>query len=151
MCLGLLPALAGCSSWFGDALQDPEVRLVKIDVVKAKLLEQHFLLRFRIDNPNAVSLPVRGLSYDVLLNDIPFTEGESSEWFTVPAHGSQTFTVPVTTNLWRHVKSIVRMLDDPNAPIRYRLRGEVKLGMMFGQHVQVSRVGEIIPGDYLPE
>lgn len=149
MSLGLM--LTGCSSWFGDPPEDPEVRLVDIEIVKARLLEQHFLLRFRVDNPNATSLPVESLSYDVLLNDIPFAEGESHKRFTVPAHGSQTFSVPVTTNLWRHAKSIVRMFDKPDAPIRYRLRGEVKLGMLFGRRVQVYRIGEIIPGEYLPE
>jgi LEA14-like dessication related protein len=141
---------AGCSTWFGAALQDPEVRLVKVDVVKARLLEQRFMLRFRIDNPNGVSLPVRGLIYDIYLNDIPLAEGEFTHHISVPAHGHETFEIPVRTNLWRHVKGMVRMLEEPEAPIRYRLRGELKTGMLFG-HVQVLRIGEIIPGDYLPE
>src|SRR5690606_41335813 len=51
-CLFLLLALPGCSSWFGAAFIEPEVRLVRVDVIKAKLLEQRFSLRFRIDNPN---------------------------------------------------------------------------------------------------
>ena len=32
-CLFLLLALPGCSSWFGDAFIEPEVRLVKVDVI----------------------------------------------------------------------------------------------------------------------
>ena len=40
--------------------KDPDVQLIKVDVVKARLLEQEFRLRFRIDNPNGVSLPVDG-------------------------------------------------------------------------------------------
>ncbi|WP_313515402.1 LEA type 2 family protein [Pseudomonas sp.] len=140
----------GCSSWFRDALKDPEVRLVKVEVVKARLLEQRFLLRFRIDNPNPVSLSVRGLIYDIYLNDIPLAEGEFNQHVSVPAHGHETFEIPVTTNLWRHVKGMVKMLEEPDAPIHYRLKGEVKTGI-FGHNVQVLRIGEIIPGDYLPE
>ncbi|AYF85743.1 LEA type 2 family protein [Pseudomonas sp. JS3066] len=143
--------LSGCSTWISDSFQDPDVRLLKVDVVRAKLLEQQFVLRFRIDNPNDVSLPVRGLVYTVHLNEVKLASGESSTWFTVPAHGSQTFEVPVRTNLWRHMKYIVKLLEKPDEPIKYRLQGEVKTGLMFGKSVHLSRNGEIIPGSYIPE
>ncbi len=148
---GLCMSLWGCAGWFGGDFQSPDVHLVKVDVIKAKLLEQQFSLRFRIDNPNDSDLPVRGLVYDIQLNDIKLAEGESSEWFTVPAHGRTEFEVPVRTNLWRHVKSIVKSLEEPDQPIRYRLRGEVKTGLFFGRNVHMQRNGEIIPGDYIPE
>ncbi|WP_322981524.1 LEA type 2 family protein [Pseudomonas sp. C11] len=151
MFLGLTSGLAGCSTWMTGGFKDPDVRLIKVDVIKAKLLEQEFRLRFRIDNPNGVSLPVRGLDYDVTLNDIPLAEGSSSEWFTVPAHGHHTFEIPVRTNLWRHVRQVVKMLEKPNKPIRYSLKGEVKTGMLFSRSVHMSRNGEIIPGDFIPE
>ncbi|MBT8764621.1 LEA type 2 family protein [Metapseudomonas boanensis] len=146
-----LSGLSGCSTWVTGSFQDPEVRLVKVDVIRAKLLEQQFVLRFRIDNPNDVNLPVRGLAYTVHLNDIKLASGESSTWFTVPAHGHQTFDVPVRTNLWRHMKQIVKLLEKPDQPIKYRLEGEVKTGLMFGKSVHLTRNGEIIPGSYIPE
>ena len=149
--LGLLISLSGCSSWLADDFRDPEVRLLKVDVIKAKLLEQKFLLRFRVDNPNDISLPIRGLNYSVKLNGVLLAEGESSKSFTVPAHGQQTFDVPVRTNLWRHLKRIVNLLEDPDQPISYQLQGEVKTGLMFGRSVHLQRNGEIIPGNYIPE
>ena len=149
--IGLHAGLSGCAGWFSGDFQDPEVRLVKVDVIKARLLEQRFSLRFCIDNPNDVDLPVRGLAYDVRLNGIQLAEGESSEWFTVPSHGRSEFEVPVRTNLWRHVKQIVKALEDPDQPIRYSLSGEVKTGLFFGRNVHMRRDGEIIPGDYIPE
>lgn len=149
--LGLCAALPGCASWFSEEFIDPEVRLLKVDVVKARLLEQRFILRFRIDNPNDDSFPVRGLNYSVQLNGVPLASGESREWFNVPARGHQVFNVPVRTNLWRHLKDVVRALEDPEQPIRYSLRGEVKTGLLFGRSVHVARNGEIIPGNYIPE
>ena len=151
MFFGLLSGLTGCSTWMTGGFKDPDVQLIKVDVVKARLLEQEFRLRFRIDNPNGVSLPVRGLDYNVHLNGIQLAEGYSNEWFTVPAHGHHTFDVPVRTNLWRHLKGVVEALEEPEAPIRYRLRGEVKTGLLFGRSVHLQRNGEIIPGDYIPE
>ena len=149
--LGLFVSLGGCSSWLTDDFRDPEVRLLKVDVVKAKLLEQKFVLRFRIDNPNDISLPIRGLNYNVKLNGVLLAEGQSDKSFTVPARGHQTFEVPVRTNLWRHLKRIVNSLEDPDEPISYQLQGEVKTGLMLGRSVHLQRNGEIIPGNYIPE
>ena len=149
--LGLLLCFAGCSSLISDDLRDPSVRLLKVDVVKAKLLEQKFVLHFRIDNPNNMSLPVRFLHYKVRLNGVPLAEGESDRDFVIPAKGHQNFQIPVRTNLWRHLKQIVNLLEDPNEPISYQLQGEVKTGLMFGRSVHLERNGEIIPGNYIPE
>ncbi|MBD9416444.1 LEA type 2 family protein [Pseudomonas sp. PDM16] len=149
--IGLQAGLTGCTSWFSGDFQDPEVHLVKVDVIKAKLLEQQFSLRFRVVNPNGFELPIRGLSYDIELNGIPLTEGESSEWINVPAHGRREFEVPVRTNLWRHLKGVVKALEDTDKPISYRLRGKVKTGVLFGRNVHLQRNGEIIPSDYIPE
>lgn len=143
--------LSGCASWFGDDFQSPEVRLLKVDVIKARLLEQRFSLRFRVDNPNASDLPIRSLAYAIQLNDVPLAEGESSQWLRVPAGGHAEFDVPVRTNLWRHLKGVVEALKEPEEPIRYRLRGEVKTGLLFGRSVHLQRNGEIIPGDHIPE
>ncbi|MBQ1557653.1 MAG: hypothetical protein IIZ69_05665, partial [Pseudomonas sp.] len=54
MFLGLLSGLTGCSTWVTGSFKDPDVQLINVDVVKARLLEQEFRLRFRIDNPNGV-------------------------------------------------------------------------------------------------
>lgn len=149
--LSLLMAVNGCSTWFTGDFTAPKVHLVKVDIVKAKLIEQRFMLHFRIENPNDFSLPIRGLSYNVSLNNIKLAEGQTSTWFTVPAHGRETFKVPVNTNLWRHLKRVVKMLERPDQPIRYQLSGEVETGLMFGKSVHVQREGEIIPGNYIPE
>ncbi|WP_341303336.1 LEA type 2 family protein [Pseudomonas sp. TMP25] len=151
MLFGLISGLGGCSSLSSGDFKDPEVRLVNVDVVKAKLLEQQFMLRFRIDNPNSFSLPVRGLDYAVYLNQVKLAEGESNASFTVPAHGHHSFNVPVRTNLWRHLRQIVKALEKPDEPIPYRFQGAVKTGWLFGRSVHMSRNGEIIPGNHIPE
>lgn len=149
--LGLLAGVSGCSTWMGGGFEEPEVRLTHVEVVRARLLEQEFLLQFRIDNPNDRSLPVRGLVYHLELNDIELARGETSAWLNVPGNGHAYYEVPVHTNLWRHMKYMVRLLERPERPIRYRLDGELKTGLMFGRRVQIAREGEIIPVDYLPE
>ncbi|MCL7462078.1 LEA type 2 family protein [Pseudomonas sp. NW5] len=144
LAIGLLP---GCSL-LRHTLEAPEVRLVDIELVRARLLEQQFLLHFRADNPNNVRLPIRGLSYTVYLEDKKLAHGDASQHFSIPAHGSSEFTVPVHSNLWRHLRTLMRRLEDPEQPLRYRLEGEVRTGL-FGSRFSLQRSGEVTPGDYL--
>ncbi|WP_437882009.1 LEA type 2 family protein [Pseudomonas sp. LRF_L74] len=146
-----LGLLSGCSTWFTSDFQDPEIRLLDVEVIKARLLEQRLNLHFRIDNPNDSRLPVRKLLYSLELDGIPLAEGESREWFTVKAHGHKTFVVPVRTNVWRHLKDLAKALESPDTPIRYRFTGAVQTGLLFGRTVHLVRNGEIIPDDYIPE
>jgi LEA14-like dessication related protein len=151
MMLVLLSGVAGCSTWFSGDFQDPRVQLSDVEIIKARLLEQQFMLRFRIDNPNEQSLPVRGLVYTVRLNEIELATGESSGWTTVPGNSFEYYEVPIYTNLWKHMKYIVRLLEKPDQPIAYRLDGELKTGLMLGRRVHISTNGEIIPGNFIPE
>ncbi len=149
--LGLLCGLAGCSTWLTGTFKDPEIQLLKVDTVKARLLEQQFLLRFRIDNPNRTCLPIRGLDYEIFLEDIRLTKGSSRKWLTVPANGREEFDVLITTNLWRNLRDIVKLLREPNRPIHYQLRGTAKTGLLFGRRVPITHNGEITPGNYLQD
>ncbi|GLK89566.1 LEA type 2 family protein [Pseudomonas turukhanskensis] len=148
--LGLFSGLSGCS-WFAGDLQDPTVRLQKVDVVKAKLTEQEFVLHLRLDNPNDSDLPIRGLTFSLYLNDIKLADGESDVWATVPANGHRTLKIPLRTNLWRNLRPIAKMLENHDKPIRYRFYGVADTGVIFGPSVHLERNGEIIPGDFISE
>ncbi|SEE54590.1 LEA type 2 family protein [Pseudomonas coleopterorum] len=143
--IGLLSVLAltGCATWFTGNYEDPKVHLVKVEVVKANLLQQRFILRFRIDNPNRRSLPVRGMSYSVRLEDMLLSEGETSDWFSVAGRSGEYYEVPVRTNLWQHVRELSKLLKHPDRPIRYELRGELRTGVLFGHDVVLNHTGEI--------
>lgn len=141
--------MSGCSTWFSRDFQEPEVQLTHVELVYARLLEQEFLLEFRVDNPNDRSLPVRGISYSLSLNDIPLGRGQSNQWLTVPANGSVRLKLRAHTNLWRHIKSVSALLKKPDQPIRYALEAELKTGLMFNKKIPVRHQGSFTPGDYL--
>lgn len=149
--LMLTLSLGGCASWFSDDSVDPAVHLVNVEVVRAKLLEQKFILHFRIDNPNDSDLTVRGLEYRIHLDDLLLAEGEHENWFTVGPKRSAYFKVPIRTNLWPQVKEVVKMLKNSNQPIPYRLQGEMETGLFIAHYVHLERNGVIIPADLIPE
>jgi len=149
--LALTLGLSGCASWFEDDAPPPHVALVKVEVVRAKLLEQKFKLYFRVDNRDDADLTVRGLIYKVTLGRLLLTEGESNEWLTVPPRGHAFFKISVRTNPWPQIRDVVQMLKNPDRPVPYRLEGELKTGLFIGNDVRVDHNGEIIPGDFIPE
>jgi len=143
--------LGGCASWFTDDARDPAVHLVKVEVVRAKLLEQKFILHFRIDNPNDSDLTVRGLEYRIHLADMLLAEGEHEHWITVNPKSSAFYKVPIRTNLWPKVKEVVKMLKNPHQQIPYRLEGEMETGLFIAHYVHLARNGVIIPADLITE
>ena len=149
--LALMFGLSGCASWFEDDSPPPHVSLVKVEVVRAKLLDQKFMLYFRIDNPNDDSLTIRGMEYRIHLSQFLLAEGETEQWFSVDPKSSSYFQVPIRTNLWQHLREMVKLLKKPDQPIPYRLEGTLETGLFFGKDVHLSHYGEIIPGDFIPE
>jgi LEA14-like dessication related protein len=147
----LLSLLNGCSSVRVSDYQEPQVHLLKVEVVKAKLLQQDFKLHFRVENPNNGSMLVRSLRYKIMLNDLILAEGESTDWFVVAGHSQKNFMVPIRTNLWKDLKPLAKMLKKTDQPIKYRLEGKLKTGFLFRHNVRIGRNGEIIPGDFIPE
>lgn len=147
LCLGL----GGCASWFTSDEPDPEVHLVKVEVVRAKLMEQRFVLHFRIDNRNDSDLTVRGLEYRVHLGGILLAEGEHEHWITVNPKSSRFYKVPIRTNLWPNVKDLVKQLKNSPQGIPYRLEGEMETGLFIAHYVHLARNGVIISADLIPE
>jgi len=150
-CLLLFIGLGGCASWQGDAPPEPQVHLVKVEVIRARLLEQRFMLHFRVDNPGTSDLTVRSLTYRIHLGDLLLTDGEHEHWFTVPPGDSGYFKVPIRTNLWPQVRDVVKLLQKPRQQIPYRLEGELETGLFIAHYVHLERNGVIIAADFIAE
>ncbi|WP_028695368.1 LEA type 2 family protein [Pseudomonas cremoricolorata] len=143
----MLSVLGGCASWGSDDWREPQLRLVKVQKVKATMHQQRFILHVRVDNPNDSRLFIRNLDFDVRLNDIPLIEDNASLWRSVAAHEQRTFKIEVRTNLWRHLKPLVKVIRRKQ-PVPYQLSGELNTGMLFYRSLHFWRSGEIIPGDF---
>lgn len=151
MLLALALGLGGCSTWFTGNYDDPEIHLQRVEVVKAKMLEQRFKLYFVIINPNKRDLPVRGLTYKVSLEGVVLAEGDDDSWFSVEGRGRAVHVVNVRTNLWAQLKPLAKLFRHPERPMQYRLEGELRTGVLFGHNLSLRRTGEITPAGLIPE
>jgi LEA14-like dessication related protein len=126
----LLPVLSGCSV-FGPKLEAPDLRIVGVEIVKSDLFEQRLKARMRVQNPNARSLDVRGLTYTIEVGGEEFGRGMSGNSFSVPAMGEAEFDMIITANM---AGTLLRLASKAsqgtgNTPeqLDYRIVGKVSL------------------------
>ncbi len=140
-----LSLLTGCAM-FGHSYTKPDIALANVEMLKANLWEQSFRLRLRVDNPNDRSLPIRGMRYEIYLNDARLATGLSDSRFNVPAYGSEYFELNVRSNLWRHIGDIVRLIENQQA-VDYRIEGHIRTGLFFSPTLKLREEGTLDPAD----
>lgn len=122
-------------------LQPPQLQVVEVGLLGASVLKQELRLRLRVQNPNDVALPVRGITYDVLLAGESFASGQSDRDITVPALGETEFNVDITANA---AAAVLRLLGDRsgNNP-EYRVVGRVHLASGLLRSIPFEHKGEL--------
>ncbi len=122
----LVAALLGGCALFVPKLAPPTLAIVNVQLLKSDLWEQHLKVRMRVDNPNARTLPVKGLSYTIDVAGQEFATGVSGASFVVPAKGEAEFDMNVTANM---AGALFKLLGHAGASdaIEYRITGKVSL------------------------
>ncbi len=138
-------ALVGCAS-IPSELEPPRLTLKNVELLNATLFEQQYLLTLRLQNPNDFDLGIKGMSFDLEINDEEFASGVSNEAFNVPRYGEAITRVAVTSTL----SGILRQFQEfsQSEALAYRFKGKIKIGA-FGVPVPFDYKGELTltPGD----
>jgi LEA14-like dessication related protein len=116
-------ALSGCSL-FVPKLEKPQLSVVRVQMLKGDLWHQELKLRMRVQNPNDRALPVKGLSYELDVNDQELAHGMAGDSFVVPARGEAEFDMSVSANM---ASVLIKVLSQGSNQVDYRLRGKIAL------------------------
>jgi len=135
--------LAGCAS-LGTKLETPRLSLVGIQLQDASFFEQRLRVRLRVQNPNDIVLPVRGLDVQFELDGEDFAQGVSERAFDVPAFGEAEFDMLVTANA---ATALLRILDKDRGgrleALDYRIRGKLSTSLGLLRSVPFDERGKI--------
>ena len=122
--------LSGCVA-LGPKLRTPDLSILDVQLVKGDLFEQRLKARMRVQNPNAIGLAVRGITYTIELDGQELGRGLSGSSFFVPPSGEAEFDMNITANLAGTLLKIAERARKSGGSmpteLAYRLRGEVKL------------------------
>lgn len=130
-------ALGGCAT-LGGLTESPRVSLVGIEPVDFQLFEQRYRVTLRIQNPNDLDISIRGLDYEIVVNDRVFARGVSGKPITVPAWGESIAEVEVVTTLWRVMEQLEQL----------GVRDELSLDYMISGRVNVDGIPVPVPFDH---
>lgn len=119
--------LLGACATLMQQLDPPYVNLAGLELKEMGLFEQRYLLRLRIQNPNAVSLPIAGMNYSLAINNKQFARGVSDQSLTIPAHGEGLADVEVASNLGGLLDQLRQIGSKEKPRFNYKLDGSVSL------------------------
>lgn len=141
--LAAVVSVAGCASMY-PRLETPRLSLVSVEMAEATLFQQRLVVRLRVQNPNSIALPVRGLTVDFELAGQDFAQGVSARAFEVPAFGEAAFDMMVTANAATALLKIIAQGDGlKREALDYRIRGKLSTSLGLLRSVPFEETGKI--------
>lgn len=108
-------------------LKKPEIELAGVELAGLSLVEQRFVLKFKVRNPNALELVVKRLDFSVDLEGRPFGQGNAMQPVRVPANGEAILDVTVTGSLKALLERARVARNEGREKMAYRIFGSVDL------------------------
>jgi LEA14-like dessication related protein len=138
LCIALATlALSGCSL-FVPKLEKPNLSVVSVQMLKSDLWHQELKLRMRVQNPNDRALPVKGLTYELDVDDQELAHGMSGDSFVVPARGEAEFDMSVSANM---ASVLIKVLSQGSNQVDYRIKGKIALSTGWLRSIPFNEQG----------
>ncbi|MBT5307111.1 MAG: LEA type 2 family protein, partial [Candidatus Scalindua sp.] len=99
--------LAGCAGT-GRISEPPYISLSNINLLNMNVFEQRYRIMMRIQNPNDVIIPIKGMSFRIFINEQDFARGVSNKPVIIPEFGEEVIEIDATSDL----ASILRQFQD---------------------------------------
>jgi LEA14-like dessication related protein len=141
----LLPALftawtAGCSL-VAPRFEKPILTVAGIELAGGNLLQQNFLVKFNVQNPNDRALPVTGLHAELSVLGERVASGAIDHAFVVPAHGASEFDLTISANLALVLFKLKQTTDKGSDDIDYEVTGAASIDLPFLREVPFHQHG----------
>jgi LEA14-like dessication related protein len=127
-------ALAACAPKF----ERPNLTVVGIDLQGGNFLQQNFLVKFQVQNPNDRALPVSGLHAELNVGGQRIASGVSNRAFVVPPMGQSEFDMTITANM---AAAVLQLANRHADSIDYEVTGAANLDLPFLRDLPFHQAG----------
>jgi LEA14-like dessication related protein len=127
-------ALAACAPKF----ERPNLTVVGIDLQGGNFLQQNFLVKFQVQNPNDRALPVSGLHAELNVGGQRIASGVSNRAFVVPPMGQSEFDMTITANM---AATVLQLANRHADSIDYEVTGAANLDLPFLHDLPFRQAG----------
>ncbi len=114
--------LSGCASMVQELMQAPQIKGVQLKSFSAK--DKSVVFDVDIYNPNSFTLPISGLSGDMMLNQLTIGSIEAESDQNLAALSTQTVTVPIALDTNALIEAAQSVFTQRQA--QYNFNGGVK-------------------------
>ncbi len=124
--MAMFLSISGCAMFQG-MIQKPVVELDSVSMKDISLLGCTAVFRFRVTNPNSISLNLENLSYRLRIDGRDFIKGDFQAAIHLPANDAQAVELPIRINYLELLRSVseVAQQDTHN----YDISGTVGMGL----------------------
>jgi LEA14-like dessication related protein len=140
--VALLAALL-CACAAQTQLEAPNLSVINMEMLESSLFTQRLKVRVRVQNPNDVELPVKGVSAKLEIAGEKFASGVSADSFVVPAFGEQEFDLLVDASMARTLLGMMGKSKDAKSmeTLDYRISGKVSLSSGLVRSIPFDETG----------
>ena len=119
----LLQACANFSAW----PTPPSVSLQNIQISDANATSSRLLLDLAVSNPNAVTMPIEGLSYQLRLNGYRVIDGVSNSIDSIPAYGTAEVQLEARADLVGMFSLLSSVMSGSSRQVDYELESKISI------------------------
>lgn len=134
--------LSSCALMYQD-LEEPGIQLVSVTPQQISFSGVKLLCRVRIDNPNDVSLPVKGGKFALEAEDMPVAHGALADEFTVAARDSELVDVIVDLDSASSIALAIQLFSSGAPELQYALTGHVDIAISVLGRVRFDERGVV--------
>jgi LEA14-like dessication related protein len=132
---------SACAVW---GLREPlNVTIADLKPLEIGVLEQRYVMKVRLLNPNDTEIAFDGVVFDLQINDMSFAKGVSDQRSVIPRFGEALIEVQVVSGLQNILRQVNDLLKGDRTAVTYRIKGRLHLDGGIGSVPFDSR-GEFV-------
>lgn len=134
--------LCGCAGTMRPGFEPPVVSLQTFKMLPQESVSPRFEIGLHIINPNRDPLNFAGIFYTVGIEGYNVLSGVSNDLPTVEPYGEAKITLLADVDLFKGIKLITSLLQEPRDTFKYSFEAKLDLGG-FSPNTYVKEEGEI--------
>ncbi|WP_251357985.1 LEA type 2 family protein [Kangiella sp. TOML190] len=131
-----------CATWRSD-YQAPDLSLVNITMLESQGFEQLYEVKLRIQNPNDLEFPIKGMSYRLNLMGAKFATGVNDDKILLKPFSEEVVTFKVTTNWLQAGRALLNLSKQENPVVDYSMNAKIHTDKLFLGTIPVEKVGKL--------
>jgi LEA14-like dessication related protein len=127
-----------CSAACAPKFERPNLTVSGIQMQGGNFLQQNFLVKFQVQNPNDRALPVSGLHAELNVGGQRIASGVSNRAFVVPPMGESEFDMTITANV---AVALLQLANRHSDSVDYEVTGAANLDLPFLHDLPFHQTG----------